>query len=142
MQENIRLEAFREHWNQMRHTENLRNGFTHFYAIIVAGIFAYVLYSTPSEHWHIYTVGAALSLLGLLYSRRAKLSIRIHRGKAHSIAESLGIQNDEIENFLPFTPESRLAGPSIRTIFVVFYSLGLAGFIALLVLEKLAIWSI
>jgi len=140
----IRLEAFRQHWNQMRHTENLRSGFTHFYAIIVAGILAYVMYGPPSEHWPIYIVGAALSLLGLLYSQRAKRSISIHREKARSIAESSGIQNDEIENLLPFTPEkSRCARyTSIRTIFVVFYSLWVAGFIALLVLEKLAIWSI
>ena len=132
----IRLEAFRQHWEQMRHTENLRYGFTSFYVLIVVGILAFVSQTPESEHCTIYIAGAALSLLGLLFCCRVKHSIEIHREKALFLAKSLGVEDEKVEKYLPFTPESGCMGYfSMRNIFLTLYGLGLLVFIILPIIE-------
>ncbi len=131
----IKLEAFRQHWNQMRHTENLRHGFTSFYALIVVGILAFVSQTPQINHLTVYVAGAVLSLLGFGFSWRAKHSLEIHREKAISLVKDLSPERD-VEKFVPFTPESGFWGwVPIRKLLLTLYALGFLAFMALIFKE-------
>lgn len=72
------LEAFRQHWQEMRHNENMRLTFSSFYALIVAAVFAFISQRGQGCYIALFIVLALLSLLGLVLCVRIWQSIEQH----------------------------------------------------------------
>lgn len=85
-----KLEAFRQHWEQMRHAEGQRLSFTNFYALIVAGVLAFISQSGGSGKYIVlFGVLAGISLIGMVLCIRTNKAIERHRDLAWDLAKEL-----------------------------------------------------
>ena len=128
-----KLEAFRQHWEQIRHSENLRLAYTNFYALIVAGVLVFISNQDGNGDYRIlFVVLAVLSFLGLVLSLRIWLfSIRGHRNRAKLLASELTGETGEKE-LEKYIPHWRLPWYhqllSLRVIFIALYIAGIVLF--------------
>ena len=128
-----KLEAYRQHWEQIRHSENLRVSFTNFYALIVAGVLAFIFNQNGEGDYSIlFWVLVVLSFLGLfLCVRIGFCSILGHRNRAKLFASELTgeTKEKELDKYIPHWPLpwwSQIV--SLRVIFIVLYIAGIVYF--------------
>ena len=128
-----KLEAFRQHWEQIRHSENLRFAFTSFYALIVAGVLVFISNQGGQGDYSIlYLVLVGLSSLGLLICLRICLySIKGHRDRAQLLASELTGERKK-EELEKYSSHWRLRWYhqlwSLRVIFIALYIAGIVFF--------------
>ncbi len=129
-----KLEAFRQHWEQIRHIERLRLTFTSFYALIVAALIAYVTQMKPDGR-PFFIILAVLSIAGLFLCIRTSRTPVHHRDKAYHLAKELtGLDSDEeLKNYVPFTKGyAPWYNPYyIRTLYIWLFSLASIAFVYL-----------
>jgi hypothetical protein len=132
-----KLEAFRQHWEGMRHNERQRLTFTNFYALIVVGVLAFISQNGKGDYCMLFIVLAVVSFLGLWLCVRLNQSTEGHRNRALLLAGELteeGRQSAK-EKYIPFwdlRPWSRQPG-SLRMLFTILYGFGLILFVLLAV---------
>ena len=88
----LQIEAYRQNWEQIRHTENLRMWFSSVYGSIVAALVAFMSVEPDTNDWQVFAFLAGWSFFGLLVNWRAAVSIGRHRQSAVDINRDLGGQ--------------------------------------------------
>ena len=131
--EQTKLEAFRQHWEQIRHSENYRLTFTNFYAVIVAGVLAFISNQGSSGDYAIlFWVLVGLSVLGLFLCIRIWFySIKGHRDRAKLLAGELTRETDKtkLENYVPhWSLPWWQQFWSLRVLFIALYLAGIVVF--------------
>ena len=129
-----KLEAFHQHWEQIRHIERLRLTFSSFYALIVTAIIVYVI-EMASDGRPFFIILVVLSLMGLLLCIRTSATAVHHRDKACHLARELtGIgSEEELKRYVPFSKGSApWYNPYyIRTLYIWLFSIATSVFIFL-----------
>ncbi|MBI4284507.1 MAG: hypothetical protein HY670_01220 [Chloroflexi bacterium] len=108
----VKLEAFRQNWEQMRHAENARLGFLSFYAALVTAVLAFVASrgpSVPGDYTALYMILTVLAAVGFTLSLRIKKAIEEHRDKAEYFVKELTNENDntKLKKYVPFPEKAR-----------------------------------
>ena len=95
----VKLEAFRQNWEQIRHIEKVRLSFTSFYFLIVAGTLAFAYESRP-----LVIALAVLSAFGALICWRTDSTALHHRERALHLAGNLVGEDDKnhLSDYVPF----------------------------------------
>ena len=94
-----KLEAFRQNWEQIRHIEKVRLSFTSFYFLIIAGTLAFAYNSRP-----LIIALAVLSAFGTLICWKTHSSALHHRERALHLAGNLIGEDDKtlLSDYVPF----------------------------------------
>lgn len=134
----IKLEAFRQHWEQIRHTENHRNTFTTIYGALVVAALAFIAQKGPGNYWYLFFALFIFSIFGLILCKRVKEAVEGHRERAKLIAGELIEQyEDKMERLLPYWEENEKSY-SLRRLFVYLYGIMVFVFLGLFIYS---IWS-
>lgn len=117
-----KLEAFRQHWEQMRHAEGQRLSFTNFYALIVAGVLAFISQSGGSGKYIVlFGVLAGISLVGMVLCLRTKEAIERHRDLAWDLAKELTEDTREKLYTAFWEEKGWRKATTLRVLFLVLY---------------------
>jgi hypothetical protein len=127
-----KLEAFRQHWEQIRHIEGQRLTFTNFYALIVVGVLTFISQSGKGDHCMLFIVLAVVSLLGIILCVRLNQGTEGHRNRALLLARELTGEKQQStrEKYIPYwnlRPWYCQFG-SLRMLFTILYGFGLVFF--------------
>jgi len=110
--------VYEQHWLHARHVENERLWFTNIFAVIVAGLLAFIFTSENNGTPNLFAVYGGLLILGLS-PWRAPFFMRTE------IAEKI-LRNNQLEIYSSFPPEYRKIKPlwiSAHELFLYFYAL-------------------
>ena len=115
----LKLEAFRQHWEQLRHIEGVRLAFTGFYAAIVTGVISLATRApiVVDSRW-LFLILLVLSVMGVFISLRTLFAIEQHRDDALWFAKMLAV-GDEFERYIPYSDRKFWVNGKCRCFYVV-----------------------
>jgi uncharacterized membrane protein len=126
----IKLEAFKQNWEQVRHVENVRLTFTNFYFLVGAAMIAFI--SSIGEKvnlvsmWYVFFIPIGMSLLGLTISIRTKVTAEYHSSNLRKLAKRQHISEKHLNLYGCLSPlEAKwYQFWVIRISFIWLYSIG------------------
>ncbi len=123
----IFLEIYRQHWEDVRHLENERLTFTTFYALIVAGVLGFMSQAININPIPLLIFLIVFSFFGLAISLRLRAAITSVEIK---IREAKAQMPDELKQLVVFGGESGWTTKiRLREIFPAIYFIALCLFI-------------
>jgi hypothetical protein len=96
---NVMLEMVRQNWEHLRHIEQLRMRLANFYAVVVAGVLAFITQAPNINQRPLLIVLAALSLFGVVTTLRFNAHIPFRLEKLRELARQMGVPADRIAYF-------------------------------------------
>lgn len=126
------LEVMRQYREQLRLIQTERLGFLNTYAVIVAGVLAFLSQAKNVDSRSLFIVLSVLSVLGLLWSIRNQSEIAAYHAKMRELASRAGVPPDLVA-FFGATDWTRFI--RLRVLFIALYA------VATIVFASLAITS-
>ncbi|MEK7353747.1 MAG: hypothetical protein AABZ77_04495 [Chloroflexota bacterium] len=128
-----KIEAYRQHCEQVRADLGQRLSFTNFYAIVVAGILAFVSQRETGDFSLLFWALSVLSLFGIMFCVRLNCSIEDHNRKARLLMQDLVGASEDHEKYL-LASSGWMKWRSLWYLRWLFVYLYVAGFVLFLLL--------
>lgn len=131
----LKLEGFKQNWEQIRHIERVRLTFTGFYALIAG---AGIVFGFGRNEWRIYLFLFILSIAGIILCWRTILAAAYRRDSLESIVKEYFSDIDEkaLKALIPFSSRTTLNPFKVRGLYFWMY-VAFSGFFLWIMLDTL-----